>query len=49
MDPMFSKEIKDKLKSMSNSAPGKVEYRHLKLVDPKLLHPWYPSSVVDLR
>ncbi len=36
MDPMTSKEIKDKLKCMSNSAPGKdrVEYRHLKLVDP---------------
>ena len=36
MDPMSSKEIKGKLKSMSNSAPGKdkVEYRHLKLVDP---------------
>jgi hypothetical protein len=36
MDPMNSKEIKDKLKCMSNSAPGKdrVEYRHLKLVDP---------------
>ncbi len=36
MDPMSSKEIKDKLKCMSNSAPGKdrVEYRHLKMVDP---------------
>ncbi|CAB4028427.1 Hypothetical predicted protein, partial [Paramuricea clavata] len=36
MDQMSPKEIKDKLKSMSNSAPGKdkVEYRHLKLVDP---------------
>ena len=33
---MSNKEIKDKLKCMSNSAPGKdkVEYRHLKLVDP---------------
>ena len=35
-DPMSTKDIKDKLKSMSNSAPGKdrVEYRHLKSVDP---------------
>ena len=33
---MTQKEIKSKLRSMSNSAPGKdrVEYRHLKLVDP---------------
>ena len=33
---MTQKEIKAKLRSMSNSAPGKdrVEYRHLKLVDP---------------
>jgi hypothetical protein len=37
MDPMSSKEIKNKLRSMSNSAPGKdrVEYRHLKMVDPE--------------
>ena len=36
MAPMTQKEIKSKLRSMSNSAPGKdrVEYRHLKLVDP---------------
>jgi hypothetical protein len=36
MEATSNKEIKDKLKSMSNSAPGKdkVEYRHLKLVDP---------------
>lgn len=36
MAPMTQKEIKSKLTSMSNSAPGKdkVEYRHLKLVDP---------------
>jgi hypothetical protein len=36
MEQMSCKEIKDKLKLMSNSAPGKdkVEYRHLKLVDP---------------
>jgi hypothetical protein len=36
MDAMSNKEIRDKLKCMSNSAPGKdkVEYRHLKLVDP---------------
>ena len=36
MEPFTSTEIKKKLKSMSNSAPGKdkVEYRHLKLVDP---------------
>jgi hypothetical protein len=35
-DPMSTKDIKDKLKSMSNSAPGKdrVEYRHLKSVNP---------------
>ena len=32
MAPMTNKEIKNKLRSMSNSAPGrdKVEYRHLK-------------------
>jgi hypothetical protein len=37
MDPMSTKEIKNKLRSMSNSAPGKdrVEYRHLKMVDPE--------------
>ena len=36
MAPIANKEIKSKLRSMSNSAPGrdKVEYRHLKLVDP---------------
>ena len=36
LEPFTSTEIKKKLKSMSNSAPGKdkVEYRHLKLVDP---------------
>ena len=36
MEPFTSTEIKKKLKSMSNSAPGKdkVEYRHLSLVDP---------------
>ena len=36
MAPMTNKEIKNKLRSMSNSAPGrdKVEYRHLKRVDP---------------
>ncbi|CAB4020188.1 Hypothetical predicted protein [Paramuricea clavata] len=36
MEAMSNKKIKDKLKCMSNSAPGKdkVEYRHLKLVDP---------------
>ena len=36
MAPITNKEIKKKLCSMSNSAPGrdKVEYRHLKLVDP---------------
>ena len=36
MAPMTQKEIKSKLRSMSNSAPDKdrVEYRHLKLVDP---------------
>ncbi len=36
MEPMTPKEIKDKLRRMSNSAPGKdrVEYRHLKKVDP---------------
>ena len=34
--PFSSKDIKNKLKSLANSAPGKdrVEYRHLKLVDP---------------
>ncbi len=36
MEPMSEKVIKDKLKNMSNSAPGKdrVEYRHLRQVDP---------------
>ena len=36
LEPFTSSEVKKKLKSMSNSAPGKdkVEYRHLKLVDP---------------
>ena len=36
MTPFTNKEIKAKLVSMSNSAPGsdRVEYRHLKLVDP---------------
>ena len=36
MAPISNKEIKNKLRSMSNSAPGrdKVEYRHMKLVDP---------------
>jgi hypothetical protein len=34
--PFSSEDIKNKLKSLANSAPGKdwVEYRHLKLVDP---------------
>ena len=36
MTPFSNKEIKAKLVSMSNSAPGRdrIEYRHLKLVDP---------------
>ena len=36
MEPMTEKTIKNKVKMMSNSAPGKdrVEYRHLRQVDP---------------
>ncbi len=36
MEPMSEKVLKDTLKNMSNSAPGKdrVEYRHLRQVDP---------------
>ena len=39
MEPFTNSEIKKKLKSKSNLAPGKgkVKYRHLKLVDPNCL------------
>ena len=36
-DPITAEEVSKKLRSMSNSAPGadRVEYRHLKSIDPK--------------
>ena len=53
MAPFSNKDVKAKLKSMANSAPGKdrVEYRHLKLVDPdcKILTIIYNKCLVEKK
>ncbi|CAB4037837.1 Hypothetical predicted protein [Paramuricea clavata] len=53
MGPLNSKDIKNKLKSLANSATGKdrVEYRHLKLVDPdcKILSIIYNKCLAEKK
>ena len=53
MAPLNSNDIKNKLKSLANSAPGKdrVEYHHLKLVDPdcKILNIIYNKCLAEKK